>query len=202
MKIYTFGFFCVALVVLVTGCAPDLAQIEPGSREEFWQHELKKSYSGFRHSRVVAPAVADDAANNNSCGSLGECRGGTCTAIHSGAPAPATDPGAEAAGAILPPPVEEKAPAAVETATPAPAGEVLPVEPTKEEGGVIAPEAAPETAREAVVYEVKSGDTLSHIAKKFYGNASHWEIIANANTDVLPNVKKLRPGMKLRIPQL
>ena len=47
---------------------------------------------------------------------------------------------------------------------------------------------ASSTAPEAEVYEtyeVKSGDSLSKIAKRVYGNASAWKKIFEANTDLL-----------------
>ena len=49
-------------------------------------------------------------------------------------------------------------------------------------------------------YEVKSGDTLSKIAKEFYGDASLYPQIFEANRDQLVNPDKIRVGQKLRIP--
>ena len=50
-------------------------------------------------------------------------------------------------------------------------------------------------------YEVKSGDSLSRIAKHFYGNGNAWKLIFEANTDVLKDPNKIFPGQKLKIPQ-
>ena len=50
-------------------------------------------------------------------------------------------------------------------------------------------------------YEVKSGDSLSKIAKRIYGNGSEWKRIFEANTDVLKDPNKIFPGQKLKIPQ-
>jgi len=58
------------------------------------------------------------------------------------------------------------------------------------------------------VYTVKSGDTLSGIAKQFYGNANKYTIIFEHNKQVWsdhgkkqdPNI--LFPGWKLIIPQI
>jgi nucleoid-associated protein YgaU len=50
------------------------------------------------------------------------------------------------------------------------------------------------------VYVVKSGDSLSKIAKQHYGNASEWKRIFEANTDVLKDPNKIFPGQKLKIP--
>lgn len=54
----------------------------------------------------------------------------------------------------------------------------------------------------AKIYEVVSGDSLSKIAKREYGNASEWKRIYDANRDVLDNPDKIFPGQKLKIPQL
>lgn len=49
-------------------------------------------------------------------------------------------------------------------------------------------------------YTVVSGDTLSKISRKHYGNSSDWQKIAEANKEVLPDPAKLKPGMVLTIP--
>ena len=50
------------------------------------------------------------------------------------------------------------------------------------------------------VYVVKSGDSLSKIAKQHYGNANEWKRIFEANTDILKDPNKIFPGQKLKIP--
>ena len=49
-------------------------------------------------------------------------------------------------------------------------------------------------------YTVVKGDTLSHIAKHFYGKASHWHAIFEANRDQLDDPDKIFPGQVLKIP--
>jgi nucleoid-associated protein YgaU len=49
-------------------------------------------------------------------------------------------------------------------------------------------------------YTVAKGDTLSHIAKHFYGKASHWHAIFEANRDQLDDPDKIFPGQVLKIP--
>ncbi|AXK73244.1 LysM peptidoglycan-binding domain-containing protein [Lysobacter sp. TY2-98] len=49
-------------------------------------------------------------------------------------------------------------------------------------------------------YTVQPGDTLSHIAKHFYGKANHWHAIFDANRDQLDNPDLIRPGQVLVIP--
>ena len=50
-------------------------------------------------------------------------------------------------------------------------------------------------------YTVQSGDTLSKIAKEFYGNANDYNRIFEANRDKLESPDKIRAGQELVIPQ-
>ena len=47
---------------------------------------------------------------------------------------------------------------------------------------------------------VVSGDTLSKISRKYYGNSGDWQKIAEANKAILPDPKKLKVGMVLTVP--
>lgn len=49
-------------------------------------------------------------------------------------------------------------------------------------------------------HEVKSGDTLSKIAKEAYGDANAYMRIFEANKPMLTHPDKIYPGQKLRIP--
>lgn len=49
-------------------------------------------------------------------------------------------------------------------------------------------------------YTVRSGDTLSKIAKEFYGNANDYNRIFEANRDKLQNPDKIQVGQQLVIP--
>ncbi len=49
-------------------------------------------------------------------------------------------------------------------------------------------------------YVVKSGDTLSKIAREFYGDASLYPKIFEANQDQLKSPDLIQVGQKLRIP--
>ena len=49
-------------------------------------------------------------------------------------------------------------------------------------------------------YTVAKGDSLSKIAKKFYGNANKWRAIFEANGDQLSNPDLIKPGQVLKIP--
>lgn len=50
------------------------------------------------------------------------------------------------------------------------------------------------------IYEVVSGDSLSKIAKREYGDAKLWTRIFDANKDILKDPNKIYPGQKLKIP--
>jgi nucleoid-associated protein YgaU len=56
------------------------------------------------------------------------------------------------------------------------------------------------TAGEEQTYTVQKGDTLSHIAKQFYGKANQWNAIFEANRDQLDDPDRIQPGQVLRIP--
>ncbi len=49
-------------------------------------------------------------------------------------------------------------------------------------------------------HEVKSGENLSKIAQRYYGDASLYPKIFEANRDVLKDPNMIRVGQKLRIP--
>ncbi|MBK7012802.1 MAG: LysM peptidoglycan-binding domain-containing protein [Xanthomonadales bacterium] len=49
-------------------------------------------------------------------------------------------------------------------------------------------------------YTVAKGDTLSKIAKKFYGNANKWRVIFEANGDQISNPDLIKIGQVLKIP--
>ena len=51
-------------------------------------------------------------------------------------------------------------------------------------------------------YTVVKGDTLSAIAKRYYGKASLWRTLHEANRDQIPNPDLIRPGQVLRIPKI
>jgi LysM repeat protein len=51
------------------------------------------------------------------------------------------------------------------------------------------------------VYTVKSGDTLSKIAKYVYGDANKYPQIFEANKDQLKNPDLIKVGQKLKLPK-
>ena len=62
-------------------------------------------------------------------------------------------------------------------------------------GGAAAP-----AASKGRTYTVKSGDTLSKIAKEHLGDANAYMKIFNANKDQLTDPDKIKPGQVLNIP--
>jgi nucleoid-associated protein YgaU len=67
------------------------------------------------------------------------------------------------------------------------------------QGGVAS--TAPDAPVEKRSYTVVKGDTLSKIAKTFYGNANRWKVIFEANRDQLSNPDLIKPGQVLTIPE-
>jgi len=60
--------------------------------------------------------------------------------------------------------------------------------------------AAPKATTGGKQYTVQEGDTLSIIAKKFYGASSRWKEIYEAHKTALPNPRNLKLGQVLTIP--
>ena len=64
----------------------------------------------------------------------------------------------------------------------------------------LGPGATPAAAGGGQQYTVKSGDTLSKIAKEFYGDASKYNQIFEANKNILKDPDHIKPGQVLAIP--
>ena len=62
------------------------------------------------------------------------------------------------------------------------------------------PEPPPEEKPKFEIYEIVSGDTLGGIAKRFYGKASLYTRIHEANKEMIPDPNKIYPGQKIQIP--
>jgi len=59
---------------------------------------------------------------------------------------------------------------------------------------------APAAVEKVEYYEIVSGDTLSGIAKKYYGKGSAYMRIFKANREVIKDPDKIYVGQKIRIP--
>lgn len=49
-------------------------------------------------------------------------------------------------------------------------------------------------------YVIQSGDSLSRIARQFYGNSNDWQKIYQANKDKIKDPNVIHPGQKIIIP--
>jgi len=56
-------------------------------------------------------------------------------------------------------------------------------------------------APEAEFYTIVSGDTLGAIAKRFYGKASMYTKIFEANREIISDPNKIYPGQTIKIPR-
>ena len=59
---------------------------------------------------------------------------------------------------------------------------------------------APSAPGAEQTYTVVKGDSLSKIAKRFYGDAQQWRRIYEANQDQIKNPDLIHPGQTFRIP--
>ena len=60
----------------------------------------------------------------------------------------------------------------------------------------------PRTTQQPETYTVKSGDSLSKIAKQHYGDGNKWRAIFDANRDLITNPDLIHPGQVLKIPSI
>lgn len=56
-------------------------------------------------------------------------------------------------------------------------------------------------AKASTYYTIESGDTLSKIAQRVYGDPQQYDKIFEANREVIQDPDKIYPGQKIRIPQ-
>ena len=68
------------------------------------------------------------------------------------------------------------------------------------EGGSSTTAPAPASTTSTKTYTVQKGDSLSKIAKHFYGDANKWPRIHEANLDQIKNPDLIHPGQTLKIP--
>jgi LysM repeat protein len=74
--------------------------------------------------------------------------------------------------------------------------------PKDETGASPAPEAkdsAPEPQTSPKTYSAAAGDTLKSIARKLYGKADKWRVLAEANSGIKPTTK-LKAGQAIKLP--
>ncbi|MFK7758647.1 MAG: LysM peptidoglycan-binding domain-containing protein [Phycisphaerales bacterium] len=80
----------------------------------------------------------------------------------------------------------------------------IPVDPDNIQGRVVGEEGASESETDdtTVEYLVQSGDSLSLIAKRFYGSSKHADFIYESNRDVLRSMDSIQIGQTLMLPPL
>ena len=66
--------------------------------------------------------------------------------------------------------------------------------------GLTFPEPKEEEKEKFEIYEIVSGDTLGGIAKRYYGKASLYTRIHEANKELISDPNKIYPGQKIKIP--
>ena len=67
-------------------------------------------------------------------------------------------------------------------------------------GAAEAPQSAPPAEERAELYVIESGDTLGKIAQKYYGKASAYMKIFEANREIIEDPDKIYVGQTIRIP--
>jgi len=84
------------------------------------------------------------------------------------------------------------------------AGNVRGVSHVSDDGITVAGAPAAQTAGTTTgasrYYTIESGDTLSKIAKEYYGDANAYNKIFEANREVIGDPDKIYPGQQIRIP--
>ena len=80
------------------------------------------------------------------------------------------------------------------------AGDIKGVQKVEADGLTFPAPKVEEEKEKIEVYEIASGDTLGGIAKRFYGKASLYTRIHEANKELIPDPNKIYPGQKIKIP--
>lgn len=181
MKMMVFLAGAGVLAIGLSGCSPKLDQTGLSPEEQIWADYIKQNYSAWQ-----PPVVEPRGVRGSEMAPAAPAPAPTAPAVPDTA-APAVPQGAgepsfydSGAASAAPAPIAAPAPAAASPAASAdPAAAV----------------GAPE------VYTVVKGDTLGAIARKYYGRASAWKKIQDANSALLKGTTNIRPGMKLTIPK-
>ena len=169
--------------LLLAGCAPELDRTQLSPEEQAWAESIKANYGAWQPPESVPRSVRRD----------------DLAAQQDGVPAAVEAPAVETPAAVeVPVAPAPEAPAVAPAPAPVPAADTA-VGNVKDD---VVPVAAPAPAA-AEEYTVVKGDTLGGIARKFYGRASAWKKIQEANADRLRGKNKtvIVPGMKLQIPR-
>lgn len=82
------------------------------------------------------------------------------------------------------------------------AGNIKGVEKVDDDNLKVKPAATPTSTPEPsfMFYTIESGDSLSKIAKRYYGDANKWNALFEANREVIEDPDKIYPGQQIRVP--
>lgn len=83
------------------------------------------------------------------------------------------------------------------------AGNVEGVEQVNDDGLTVKPQEKEEEVEEPAFtfYTIQSGDSLSKIARQYYGDAMKWPTLFEANREVIENPDLIYPGQQIRVPK-
>jgi nucleoid-associated protein YgaU len=83
------------------------------------------------------------------------------------------------------------------------AGNVKGVEKVNDAGLTVKPSPEPEGPPEPefTFYTIVSGDSLSKIAKRYYGDAMKWKTLFEENKEIIQNPDLIYPGQVIRVPK-
>ena len=208
--------------VLICGCRhTHVDQVPASDGRQDWYKDIKANYPGFRPPRLISPGISG--YTGPAAKTAAPAPAEKFSAMDNGIEAVPVDPETDVKPEVKPAvTVDEVAPEAPKAEVKAPEkAEVAPEAPKTDEKAEVKPEAKPEVKPEVKpeakaetkkieppdptgsdIYEVKYGDTLGAISKKFYGSTRHTNLIQKANSDIITNANVLKPGMKLIIPKL
>jgi len=82
------------------------------------------------------------------------------------------------------------------------AGETVPVPPAPKvtAGGGTGTTELPKSKPSETIHVVAQDETLSRISQRYYGTSAQWQKILQANSAILKDPAKIKPGMRLVIP--
>ncbi len=219
MKNFWFATASVA-AVLICGCRhTHVDQVRASDGRQDWYKDIKANYPGFRPPRLISPGISG--YTGPAVKPAAPAPAEKYSAMDNGIEAVPVDPEIDVKPEVKPaapaaeaaPKAEVKADEKAEAKPEAPKAdekaEAKPEAPKADEKAEAKADAKAETAKieppdptSSDIYEVKYGDTLGAISKKFYGSTRHTNLIQKANSDIITNANVLKPGMKLIIPKL
>ena len=207
---FLIGAAALSCAVIISGCV-DTAPNQLSEMEQNWARVIGESYPGHRIPKTMPPAVRGSLVVDESAQRANAPAAPAAPAADSD-PAAMVDKAAASTPAedVVPEPKEQPAPVVKEEKAVEPVKVQEPAAaPKVEEKKAEEPAAAPKVeekkddkpARQGAEAVVKAGDTLTGLAKEFYGDAKYYDVILKANPQI-KNPKRLKIGTKLVIPAL